>query len=87
MDEQEPTETVHRPSEAASWPKKRTLIIGAVTFDDFIRAQRIVKQFQEDVKKHNQKPGRHHGIGYGGPEVRSIYVWYTANQITIHFGD
>lgn len=69
------------------WPKRRTLIIGARSSGDFIRAMRVVQQFREDVQKYNQRSGRLHGIAYGGPDVRGIYVWYTTHQLTIYFGD
>lgn len=70
-----------------NWPKKRTLIIGGREFGDFIRAARLVKQFREDVQTYNQKSGRHHGIAYGREGERTIYVWYTTHQITLHFGE
>jgi hypothetical protein len=88
MDEQAEAKTVQRYNPEEEWPKKRTLLIGASTSDDFIRAERTVKRFREDVAKFKQKSGRNHGIAYyNGPGVRCLYVWYTTNQITIHFGD
>jgi hypothetical protein len=89
MDEQIRQAAVQRDPETefGAWPKKRTLVIGARTFDDFIRAIRMVSQFEEDVRNLKQKSGRHHGIAYGRPGEQGLYVWYSTHQITIHFGD
>ena len=75
-------------TEYGAWPKERTLIIGAKTSADLIRAATLVKRFEEDVRKHNQKSGRLNGIIYSTQEYNDpVYVWYTRTQITIHFED
>lgn len=67
-----------------NFPKKRTLVIGATERIDFINAARLLKQYEQDTVKYQNRPGRHHGIGYGREKEYSAYVWHTANQITIY---
>lgn len=98
MDEQTGVATVHGPAETqyGSWPKKRTLLIGAQGFEDFLTAERLLKRVEEDFKKYNKPPGRHNFIAYskshevpGGHGAREytgqVAVWYTATQVTFYF--
>lgn len=97
MDRQTSAAKIQRDPETeyGAWPKKRTLVIGARTTADFIRAGQLVKRFEEDVRKYKQRSGRHHGIIYttrdrDDPQAdyeNPAYVWYTTNQVTIHFGE
>lgn len=87
MDEQAAAKTVQRhPVQAEeTWPKKRTLLIGARPGVDFIRAYKLLDQLPEDFKKYEKPMGRHHGIAYGGPKDVTIYAWRTKTQVILYF--
>ena len=67
--------------------KPRTLIIGARNLEDFIRAGRLVRQYERDGY-FERKAGRNNLVvyttkGFNNPGA----VWHNAQQITVHMGN
>jgi hypothetical protein len=65
--------------------KKRVLIINAPSPSDLAFVPNLIRAFERHP---DQRQGRYNGIlftaeGYPNP----VYVWHTATQLTIHFGD
>jgi len=69
--------------------RRRTLISGAKTAADIVRAAQLVHQYIEGGFT-ERASGRTHGVVYGPKGATALaehaYVWHTAHQITVHLG-